>query len=208
MTDPDLKQANKRVARSLLVLVGAMFSFGFILVPLYDVFCDITGLNGKTGVVELEQALSGTVDKDRLVTVEFVATVNGALPWNFRPMVKKMKVHPGEIAQVNYYAENRAKRTIIGQAVPSVAPGLASKYFNKTECFCFTQQVFGPGEGREMPVRFVVAPDLPPEINTLTLSYTFFHNEEKRPDESGVVRTESEANENAHPAWGRRGHQA
>ena len=167
-------EANMRVVRRLAFVVVGMFGFGFALVPLYNVFCDITGLNGKTGRIELEKALTEAVDEDRLVTVEFLATVNSDLPWEFRPLVKKVRVHPGEITEVNYYARNRTGNRITGQAVPSLAPGLAAKYFNKTECFCFTRQTLEPREGKQMPLRFVVDPRLPKEVRTVSLSYTFY----------------------------------
>ena len=166
--------ANRRVVTRLVVVVLAMFGFGFALVPLYDVFCQVTGLNGKTGRIELEQALSEKVDAGRTVTVEFLATVNSELPWEFRPAVKKVRVHPGAVTEVKYYARNLTGNSVTGQAVPSLAPGLAARYFNKTECFCFTQQTLGPREGRDMPLRFVVDPDLPAEVKTLSLSYTFY----------------------------------
>ena len=134
------KQANQRIVKRLGIAAVAMFGFGFALVPLYDVFCDITGINGKTGRIELEEALSRKVDEERLVTVEFLATVNSDLPWEFRPMVRRIKVHPGEVTEVNYYAMNKTDNTVAGQAIPSVAPGLAAKNFNKTECFFFTRQ--------------------------------------------------------------------
>lgn len=163
----------RTVLRLVLVVVG-MFGFGFALVPLYDVFCEVTGLNGKTGVVTAAE-VGDEVDTSREVTVELVATVNSGLPWEFRPVTKRMKVHPGKVYEVQYFARNLADREVTGQAVPSVTPGLASKYFNKTECFCFTQQRFEAGEGREMPVRFVVDRDLPEDIETVTLGYTFFN---------------------------------
>jgi cytochrome c oxidase assembly protein subunit 11 len=174
MTIDGRKQANRRVVKRLGVAALLMFGFGFALVPLYDVFCDITGINGKTGRIELEQALSQTVDMDREVTVEFLATVHSDLPWEFRPVVKKIKVHPGEVTEVNYYARNMTNAVITGQAVPSLAPGLAAKYFSKTECFCFTRQALGPGEAKEMPLRFIVDPELPENVRTVSLSYTFF----------------------------------
>jgi cytochrome c oxidase assembly protein subunit 11 len=167
-------EANRRIVRRLAFVVVGMFGFGFALVPLYNVFCDITGINGKTGRIELEEALSEEVDEDRLVTVEFLATVNSDLPWEFRPMVKKVRVHPGEITEVNYFARNRTGNRVTGQAVPSLAPGLAAKYFNKTECFCFTRQTLEPEEAKEMPLRFVVDPALPDDIRTVSLSYTFY----------------------------------
>jgi cytochrome c oxidase assembly protein subunit 11 len=109
--------------------------------------------------------------------VEFLATVSSDLPWEFKPMVKKVKVHPGEVTEVHYYAMNKTDSQIAGQAVPSLAPGLAAKYFNKTECFCFTRQSLGPGEGKEMPLRFVVDPALPDEVQRVSLSYTFYQAE-------------------------------
>jgi cytochrome c oxidase assembly protein subunit 11 len=173
----DRKQANQRVVKRLGITAVLMFGFGFAMVPLYDVFCDITGINGKTGRIAQEEALSQVVDEDRLVTVEFLATVHSELPWEFRPMVRKIKVHPGEITEVNYYARNNTDNLVAGQAVPSLAPGLAAKYFNKTECFCFTRQTLGPGEGKEMPLRFVVDPELPDNVRTVSLSYTFYQAE-------------------------------
>jgi len=172
MTADARKQANQRVVKRLGIAALLMFGFGFAMVPLYDVFCDITGINGKTGRIELEEALSQQVDENRLVTVEFLATVHSDLPWEFRPVVKKIKVHPGEVTEVNYFARNKTDSQVVGQAVPSVAPGLAAKYFNKTECFCFTRQALGPGESKDMPLRFVVDPGLPEEIRTVSLSYT------------------------------------
>ncbi len=151
-----------------------MFGFGFALVPLYNVFCDITGLNGKTGAVSEQQAAVYEVDESREITVEFIASLNESLNWEFAPSVTKMKVHPGKVYTTQYFARNANGQPMIGQAVPSVMPSAASGYFNKTECFCFTKQLFEAGEGREMPVSFVVDPRLPEHIKTLTLSYTFF----------------------------------
>jgi cytochrome c oxidase assembly protein subunit 11 len=154
------------------VVIG-MFGFGYALVPLYDAFCEITGLNGKPGIVQAE-ALSAGVDQSREVTVEFIGNVNSSLKWQFYPLTKRMRVHPGEVYQTEYYARNLADSDVVGQAVPSVTPAVASKHFDKTECFCFTRQAFAAGEGREMPVRFVVNTRLPKDISTVTLAYTFF----------------------------------
>lgn len=189
MSENNCKQANQRVVKRLGIAALLMFGFGFALVPLYDVFCDITGLNGKTGRIELEEALSQQVDEDRLVTVEFLATVHSDLPWEFRPMVKRIKVHPGEVTEVNYFAINRTENLVAGQAVPSLAPGLAAKYFNKTECFCFTRQTLGPGESKEMPLRFVVDPQLPENVRTVSLSYTFYQAEPDAP--GGTISMDS-----------------
>ena len=187
----DRAAANKKVVKRLVIATVAMFGFGFALVPLYDVFCDITGINGKTGRIAQEEALSQTVDKDRLVTVEFLASVHSDLPWEFKPMVRKIKVHPGEITEVNYYARNKTDRLVAGQAVPSLAPGLAAKYFNKTECFCFTRQTLGPGEGKEMPLRFVVDPALPENVRTVSLSYTFYQTEAVAADKENTSESGS-----------------
>jgi cytochrome c oxidase assembly protein subunit 11 len=181
MEAAERKAANTRVVRRLGIAAVAMFGFGFAMVPLYDVFCDITGINGKTGRIEQEAALSQEVDEDRLVTVEFLAIVNSKLPWEFRPMIRRIKVHPGEVTEVNYFARNKTDKLVAGQAIPSLAPGLAAKYFNKTECFCFSRQTLQPGESKEMPLRFVVDPQLPEEIRTVSLSYTFFPAGDEKP---------------------------
>ena len=163
-----------RIENKLAILAVAMFGFGYALVPLYNVFCEITGLNGKTGTIAREQAEKLDVDRGRMVTVEFDTNVNGSLPWSFRAAEQKLRVHPGEIADAVFVVENNSDKTIIGQAIPSVAPAQASLFFNKTECFCFTRQTLAPRERKEMLVRFVVGPDLPKKISTMTLSYTFF----------------------------------
>jgi len=190
-TTDDRAAANNKVVKRLGIAAVLMFGFGFALVPLYDVFCDITGLNGKTGRIELEDALSQTVDEERLVTVEFLGVVHSELPWEFRPMVRKIKVHPGEVTEVNYYAMNKTDNIVTGQAIPSLAPGLAAKYFNKTECFCFTRQSLGPGEGKEMPLRFVVDPALPENVRTVSLSYTFFQAEAVAADKENTSESGS-----------------
>ena len=168
-------QANGKTARRLAVVVLAMFGFGYALVPLYDVLCEITGLGGRTGVVEAG-ALDGAVDTSRTVKVQFLGTVNSRLPWEFRPSVASMEVHPGQVYETTYFARNLSDTATIGQARPSVAPSVASLHFNKTECFCFVEQEFAPGEARDMPVRFVLSRDLPADIATVTLSYTFFNS--------------------------------
>ncbi|MGI9332871.1 MAG: cytochrome c oxidase assembly protein, partial [Gammaproteobacteria bacterium] len=163
--------ANLRSALSLGVVVIAMFGFGFLLVPLYSVFCEITGLNGKTGIVQAEE-LDGVADETRPITVEFLGDVNSGLPWKVRPVVRRMTVYPGVVYETAFVARNLARDRVVGQAVPSVSPGAASLYFNKTECFCFSRQQFDGGEQREMPVRFVIGKALPEGIDTVTLSYT------------------------------------
>jgi len=165
--------ANKKIIVQLMLVVIGMFGFGFALVPIYNVFCDVTGLNGKTGG-QVEIPADMKVDKDRLVTVEFMATLNETMPWSFYPDVKSVEVHPGQPTKISYYAKNNTNSEIIGQAIPSIAPGLAATYFHKTECFCFTQQTLKAGEEKHMPVVFFIDPTLPKDVNVLTLSYTFF----------------------------------
>lgn len=165
---------NIRVAKKLALIAVAMFGFGYVLVPIYNVFCDVTGLNGKTGELSAAEAEKLTIARDRQVTVTFDTNVNGELPWKFKAKQVKVTVHPGEVTEVMFMAENMSDREIVGQAIPSVAPAKASIYFNKTECFCFSQQTLEPKESRDMPVRFVIDPAMPEEITTLTLSYTFF----------------------------------
>lgn len=173
MSGTDIQVANQRVLRKLLWVVVGMFGFVFALVPIYNVFCEVTGLGGKTSGERAEVAQM-EVDRERTITVEFVANLNRQLPWQFRPETVEMKVHPGETYKTSYYAENQADKVMVGQAVPSVAPGNAARYFLKTECFCFTEQRFEPGEGRDMPVYFMLDPDIPKDVVRVTLSYTFF----------------------------------
>lgn len=166
---------NQRSFAKIAVVAVAMFGFGYLLVPLYDVFCEITGLNGKTGRVD-EAAVAKRYQPDltRTVTVQFVANKNLAMPWEFGPVVASMQVHPGKVYATSFTARNPTARSMIGQAVPSVAPGKASRYFNKTECFCFEQQRLAAGESTDMPLRFIVDPNLPADVTTLTLAYTVF----------------------------------
>jgi len=167
------EQTNRRTGLKLMAVAVGMFVFGYALVPLYDVICEVTGLNGKTGRVEA--MVSGAVDESRWVTVEFTGNSMSGLPWEFQSMQKTLRVHPGEVAVVYYEARNMAAEAITGQAVPSVAPNKAAAYFKKIECFCFSQQQLKAGEHKKMPVRFVVSTDLPKEVGTVTLSYAFFN---------------------------------
>jgi len=158
----------------LLAVVFGMFCFGFALVPLYDVICDVTGLNGKTGGrYEVTEALE--VDVSRWVTVQFTASNNADMSWDFAPTDVVLKVHPGEINETFFTAKNTTAQRMMAQAVPSVAPFHAAEYFHKTECFCFNQQVLEPGESIEMPLRFFVDVEIPERVSKLTLSYTLFN---------------------------------
>jgi len=185
------QQKNKQTVKWMLLIVVGMFGFGFAMVPLYDMLCSVTGLNGSTtGRIEDESQLNGKVDYSRTIAVEFDATNNAALPWEFYPLVKKIEVHPGEIKEVVYYAKNNSDKVIVAQAIPGITPWQATSHFNKTECFCFTQQKLEPGESKEMPLRFVIDPELPKEFNTITLSYTFMDTDRtmlKKMDEAPQV---------------------
>ena len=175
----DVSQANKRLLRKLALSAVAMFGFGFALVPLYNIICDITGLNGKTNTEAVAlSAVQGEVDASRTVTVEFLATTNVTAPWQFAPNARKMVVHPGEFYKTSFFAKNLTDQTLIGQAAPSVAPGTAARHFQKIECFCFSRQAFAPGEAKDMPLVFRIDPALSPAISTITLSYTFFNMED------------------------------
>lgn len=158
-------------------MAAAMFGFGFLLVPLYDVFCEITGIGDRTGPPTAATVVEAP-DSDRIITVEFVAVRNRQAPWEFRPAVASMEVVPGRLYDTNYFARNLTNRQLVGQAVPSVAPGQANQFFKKTECFCFESQEFAPNEGRDMGLTFMVDPQLPGHIDRVTLSYTFFVNQQ------------------------------
>ncbi len=174
----DLGQKNAKLVRKLVFIVLGMFGFGYALVPLYDVFCDITGLNGKTAS-EAATDVKYEVDLNRKITIEFVTSVNGVAPIEFRGEKNKLNIHPGQYYSVNFYAENKTDKKMTARAIPSVTPGLAAEYLKKTECFCFSEQTFEPHESKLMPVRFVIDPELPARYKTITLAYTFFDNTEK-----------------------------
>lgn len=161
------------------VALGA-FAFTFALVPLYNIACQkVFGVRLADGPADAKAAARATAAPvaDRWVTVQFDGAVNSKLPWAFRTEQASMKVRPGVQYEAKFFARNDADRAIVGNAVPSIAPARASAYFSKTECFCFTAQTLQPGEARDMPVRFIVDPALPAEVQTITLSYTFFRND-------------------------------
>ena len=166
-------KAVTQLVKKLVLLVAAMFAFGFALVPIYDVFCDLTGLNGKTANSAYE-AVDVVVDTSRTVTVQFIASNNDQMNWAFKPSISQLKVHPGEKINTHFYAKNPSVKTMHGQAIPSISPGRAAEYFHKTQCFCFNQQTLLGGEEVEMPLQFIVDQDLPRDVKTITLSYTLF----------------------------------
>ncbi len=164
-------KANLTMMKKLLVFTLVMFAFGYALVPFYEKFCEVTGINNLLQpdvLVEVNWA-----DTDRWVTVEFDANIRG-LPWQFKPLQRSARIHPGELIEVMYEITNNSDREINGQAIPSYSPRLLDKHLKKFECFCFTKQVLKPHEVRQMPVQFVIEPNLPADIHTVTISYTFF----------------------------------
>jgi cytochrome c oxidase assembly protein subunit 11 len=170
----DIRTTLKKI---LLVSAGS-FVFAFSMVPLYNIACE------KIFGIRMEKTASGQtvmadvdINKDRKITVQFDGTVNSKLPWDFKPTQLSMEVVPGKMYDTTYIAKNRADYAVVGNAAPSVAPMNASSFFNKTECFCFTEQLLKAGEARDMPVRFIVNPNLPSDVHTITLSYTFFIND-------------------------------
>ncbi|KIE21751.1 cytochrome C oxidase assembly protein [Vibrio sinaloensis] len=167
-------KSNQKLTLKLLVATMAMFGFGFALVPLYDVMCDALGINGKTNTESVLQPQGMVADTSRVVRVEFMAHLNQGIPWQFGPKQAYMDVHPGEVIQTAFVAKNLAETEIVGQAVPSVSPGLGATYFNKIECFCFNQQPLASQDSAEMPLIFYIEPEIPDSIHTLTLSYTLY----------------------------------
>lgn len=158
----------------LLLFVAGSFAFGFALVPLYGVLCSITGLGNSKNLLRAVAASTDPVDKDRLVTVDFITQLPTVGNWEFRPVVKSIQVHPGQLYEADFFAHNLTGHDITAQAVPNIVPSQAAQWFHKTECFCFSPQSFARAEQRVMPVRFFVDPKLPAYIDRLTLSYTFY----------------------------------
>lgn len=166
-------KANKKLGlRMLWIVVGALI-FAFALVPIYDVLCTMTGLNGKTKSTADELAQT-KIDSTRWVTVQFTSSVMSGLGWNFYPKQASVRLHPGQVETVLFEAKNITSQELAGQAIPSVTPGLAASHFKKIECFCFKRQTLKPGEVKIMPLRFFVSPDLPEDVKDITLSYSFF----------------------------------
>lgn len=170
-----LSLATRRsVIKGFLIALG-MFGFGFALVPIYDAFCKYTGLNGKPDNTPYTyNAEKAGIDKSRTVTVQFLATNNAEMSWDFKPTVHKVKVHPGEIASLAFYVRNPTSKDMVGQAIPSVTPFEGTDFVHKTECFCFLSQPLAAHEEKEMPLKIVIDPELPKRIRTITLSYTLF----------------------------------
>lgn len=165
--------ATQKITLKLVVAAVGMFVFAvFLMPPLYDVFCEITGIGGKTAG-QYEGAVAA-VDAEREVKIQFVATNNGAMPWEFAPVEYQVRVHPGEKTAVEFYARNPTSRDMVAQAIPNVTPNNAAEFFHKTECFCFNKQPLKAGEETKMGLVFIVDPELPASVTTITLSYTLF----------------------------------
>jgi cytochrome c oxidase assembly protein subunit 11 len=151
-----------------------MFGFGFALVPFYKQICEATGINN---LIKPDTVVNTQVDATRFVTIEFDSNLRSNLPWTFRPLQSSVRINPGEMVTVMYEIRNNSSRPVTGQAIPSYGPQAAGRYFKKLECFCFTQQTLQPGETRQMPVQFVIERSVPEDMNTITLSYSFFEIE-------------------------------
>ncbi|GHC68628.1 cytochrome c oxidase assembly protein [Pseudorhodoferax aquiterrae] len=181
-----IRRANVRMVGKLAVVTAGMFAFGYALVPLYNAICEMTGINILSlserqvpGVVSKLTPENTQVDRSRTITVEFDANSRG--PWEFKPAMRSMQVHPGELATVMYEFQNVQNRRMAAQAIPSYAPRQAAAHFNKLECFCFTQYTLDAGEKKEWPVAFIIDPKLSKDVTTITLSYTFFEVGGKTP---------------------------
>ncbi|MES2424939.1 MAG: cytochrome c oxidase assembly protein [Pseudomonadota bacterium] len=180
-----LRLENLKMVRKLVVVTAGMFAFGYALVPLYKAICEITGINvlalaeQEVPGVRGKMAANTQVDTSRTITVEFDANARG--PWEFKPAVRTLQVHPGELTTVMYEFQNVQNRRMAAQAIPSYAPRQAMAHFNKLECFCFTQYTLEPGEKKQWPVAFVIDPKLSKDVQTITLSYTFFEVGGKTP---------------------------
>ena len=168
----------RKTFRTIVMVALGSFVFAFSMVPLYQIACEkVFGIKLEQGPAGEARVAGLQVDESRTVIVEFDGTVNSKLPWEFKPSQLRMEVVPGKPYEATYVARNTSDHAIVGNAAPSVAPSTASTFFNKTECFCFTEQLLQAGEERVMPVRFIVDPALPANVTTLTLSYTFFSND-------------------------------
>jgi cytochrome c oxidase assembly protein subunit 11 len=169
----DSKRANLSMTWKLLAIALGAFGFGFALVPLYNVLCSVTGYGDQTKLLQRVKAIEHP-DPSRTVTIEFLADVASSGGWDFRPVVRTIEVHPGQLYSAQFTAHNLTGHASVAQAVPNIAPSMVAAYFHKTECFCFSPQHFALNEERKMPVRFIVDPALPKHVDRITLAYTFY----------------------------------
>jgi cytochrome c oxidase assembly protein subunit 11 len=167
------KRANRKLVLGLLIMTAGAFAFGWALVPLYDVLCRAAGI-GNAEAKAGKSVVREAIDPNREITIEFLAQPASVGSFYFRPKVASMRIHPGKLYDALFYARNLTRVASVAQAVPSISPTGTARYFRKTECFCFSPQKFAAGEGRDMPVRFIVDPELPGNVDKLTLAYTFY----------------------------------
>jgi cytochrome c oxidase assembly protein subunit 11 len=170
---PDIKRANRTLLLKLLGFAAGAFAFGYALVPLYDVLCDVTGFGNEKRLAQ-RSVIDAKPDEQRTITVDFLAQLPSVGNWEFRPVLSSMKIHPGQLYTADFIAKNLTGHDTVAQAVPNMAPSKVAPYFHKTECFCFTPQNFKRGEERALAVRFVIDPALPAGIDRVTLAYTFY----------------------------------
>ncbi len=189
------KSSNRKLTIWLLLSVIGMFGFGFALVPLYDIMCEQLGINGKPNSEAVSSPTGMQVDTSRIIRVEFMAHVKPDMPWTFTPTNKVLEVHPGQVVQTRYMAVNLNSASLVGQAVPSIAPGNGAAYFNKIECFCFNRQPLEGNKSAELPVIFYIEPTIPESIHTLTLSYTLFNITEPEEPKTVARLSRSETNQ-------------
>jgi cytochrome c oxidase assembly protein subunit 11 len=177
MEQPELKKANRKLTWQLWLFAAGSLAFGFALVPLYNVLCEVTGYGDRS---KLQQAASivEAPDETRTVTLELISSAPTFGSWEFRPEQTQLQVHPGKLYEAKFYARNLREHAVTAQAVPSIAPLQATQYFRKTECFCFTPQQFTGGQARELTVRFIVDPKLPATIDRLTLGYAMYDSQD------------------------------
>lgn len=185
----------RTVWRTVATLIG-MFAFAFALVPLYDVFCKITGINGK-GDTSAQTIVHENVDESRMVTVQFITRNGTGLPWNMAVETRQVRLHPGQTSEVNFTFSNGSEAPSWGRAVPSVSPSTATRHVRKVSCFCFEEQRLEAGERLELPLVFQLARDLPPEVNTVTLVYTLYPVEGDHVVENETVALQTGVNSDA-----------
>ena len=167
------KRANRKLVLALLIMTAGAFAFGWALVPLYDVLCRAAGI-GNAEAKSGKSVVRESIDPNREITIEFLGQPASVGSFDFRPKVASLRIHPGKLYDAVFHAKNLTGQPAVAQAVPSISPTGTAKYFHKTECFCFSPQKFAAGEGRDMPVRFIVDPGLPGNVDKLTLAYTFY----------------------------------
>jgi cytochrome c oxidase assembly protein subunit 11 len=166
-------QSHRKLTTQLWLFAAGSFAFGFALIPLYNVLCDVTGYGNRSRLAQAA-VVSEAPDETRTVTIEFISTAPTYGEWEFRPEVGSLQVHPGRLAEAKFMARNLRSQPVVAQAVPSIAPLQATQYFHKTQCFCFTPQPFGANQTRELTVRFIVDPKLPTNIDRITLAYAMY----------------------------------